>query len=244
MDLESARQICRELSESAVVVDIGGGAAPFPRADYVLDSLPFEKRSALGTLGIDIQPRYSKSTWVTLDLCRRDKWPFPDKFFDYATCSHLLEDIRDPIWVCQELCRVAKAGYIEVPSRVVEQSLGVEHPLYAGYYHHRWLITPVDKGLEFRQKPHSLHSCNDAIVARIGIRREINPEHAAVAFRWTVGFDFKEILEFDESRLIAELCDYARQARSLPKLTIPSTRPVMGKLKRAMFFQRLRMGWR
>ena len=47
-------------------------------------------------------------------------WPFPDKTFDFVVCSHLLEDVRDPITVCRELCRVGKAGYIETPSRIRE----------------------------------------------------------------------------------------------------------------------------
>ena len=55
-------------------------------------------------------------------------------------CSHTLEDLRDPLWVCAELVRVAKAGYVEVPSRAAEQSRGWEHPRIAGLSHHRWLI--------------------------------------------------------------------------------------------------------
>jgi hypothetical protein len=30
-------------------------------------------------------------------------------------CSHTLEDIRDPLWVCSEMIRIGKAGYIELP---------------------------------------------------------------------------------------------------------------------------------
>ena len=54
-------------------------------------------------------------------------------------CSHTLEDVRDPIWVCSEIQRVAKAGYIEVPSRLEEQSYGFQGP-WVGWGHHHWLI--------------------------------------------------------------------------------------------------------
>src|SRR5262245_2698480 len=149
MDRPSGERIFRELPGDAVVIDVGGGASPFARADYVIDALPYEERSKLGTHELGIEPRYSRERWVQFDMCARDAWPFEEKFFDFATCSHLLEDIRDPIWVCAELSRIAKAGYIELPSRITEQSLGVEHPSYTGYYHHRWLVSENDGELEF-----------------------------------------------------------------------------------------------
>src|SRR5205807_366128 len=161
-----------------------GGTSPFPRADHVLDAVPFEKRASLGEIDLAGVRRYSKETWHQFDLCEHRPWPFQDGFFDFAVCSHLLEDVRDPIWICHELCRVAKAGYVEVPSRVVEQSLGVEHPCYAGYHHHRWLISKNGKDLEFRLKPHCLHSIQDAVVARVGAWRVINPVYAIETLYW------------------------------------------------------------
>jgi hypothetical protein len=141
MDIENARRLLGIIPGEAMVVDVGGGAAPFPRADYVIDAMPYEKRG-VGSDGdihkrFGISPRYSEDRWIQTDLCSRRPWPIADKAFDFAVCSHLLEDIRDPIWVCSELRRIAKAGYIEVPSRVVEQSKGIENPRHAGYYHHR-----------------------------------------------------------------------------------------------------------
>jgi hypothetical protein len=140
------------------------------------------------------------------------------------------------------LCRVAKAGYIEVPSRVVEQSAGIENPRYAGYHHHRWLISKSGEGLEFRHKPHSLHSIRSAIVASVGIRRQINPRHAILAFDWSGSFPFREVLEFDESRVAGELVAFADQARRLPDLTVPSNLSLRQQLKRMVYFWRLRRG--
>jgi ubiquinone/menaquinone biosynthesis C-methylase UbiE len=65
-----------------------------------------------------------------------DRLPFEDKSVDFLICSHTLEDLRDPIRVCREINRVAKAGYIEVPSRAMETIFGLEHRGYPGYYHH------------------------------------------------------------------------------------------------------------
>src|SRR5262245_2645151 len=106
MNQTNAIRLIREIPLAAQVIDVGGGASPFPRADYVIDFVPYERRASLGEMRLEYQPRYSESTWVKWDLCDHKPWPFPDKFFDFATCSHLLEDIRDPIWVCSELCRI------------------------------------------------------------------------------------------------------------------------------------------
>ena len=74
---------------------------------------------------------FTAATWIRQDICG-GRWPFDDHFFDFAICSHTLEDVRDPLHVCAELMRVAKAGYIEVPSRVKETCLGHERWNQAG----------------------------------------------------------------------------------------------------------------
>jgi len=246
MDLENARRLLKTIPRDAVVVDVGGGAAPFPRADYVIDAMPYEKLGA-GSDGnihqkLGLAPRYSKERWIQTDLCDRRSWPIADKSFDFAICSHLLEDIRDPIWVCSELRRIAKAGYIESPSRVVEQSKGVENPRHAGYYHHRWLITRSQKGLEFRHKPHVLHSVKDAIVVKLSPSRRINPQHAIVTLDWSHDFEAVEVLEFDERKVINELCEFAAEARRLPNLTLRAPTPMVQSLKRRIFYYRLWLG--
>jgi hypothetical protein len=246
MDIEYARRLLETIPVEAKVVDIGGGAAPFPRADYVIDAMPFEKLGA-GSDGnihqkLGIEPRYSEERWIQTDLCDRRPWPIEDKAFDFAICSHLLEDIRDPIWVCSELRRIAKAGYIESPSRVVEQSKGVENPRHAGYYHHRWLITRNKKGLEFRHKPHVLHSVKNAIVTHLSAGQRINPKHAIVTLDWSDDFEAAEVLEFDEGEVIRELCEFAAEARRLPNLTVKVSAPMAQSFKRRIFYCRLWMG--
>ncbi|MGB2621964.1 MAG: hypothetical protein WA857_16730 [Candidatus Acidiferrum sp.] len=246
MDFENARRLLGTIPKDATVVDVGGGAAPFPRADYVIDAMPYGKLGA-GSDGnihqkLGIEPRYSEERWIQTDLCDRRPWPIADKAFDFAICSHLLEDIRDPIWVCSELRRIAKAGYIESPSRVVEQSKGVENPRHAGYYHHRWLIKRSPTGLEFRHKPHVLHSVKNAIVTHLSPGQRINPQHSIVTLDWCNDFEAVEVLEFDEVKVIRELCDYAAEARRLPNLTVKVRAPIVQSLKRRIFYYRLWMG--
>lgn len=144
----SRRRILSNLPESALVIDIGGWGQPFPRADFVVDVMPYETRGLYGRESDPEEERFSAGTWAQRDVCDSEPLPFSDDQFDFAICSHTLEDVRDPVRVCHELSRIAKAGYVEVPSRLIEQAMGVEGP-WAGWGHHRWLIDVVDGCLRF-----------------------------------------------------------------------------------------------
>src|SRR3954464_7543467 len=145
------------LADDAVVLDVGGWAKPFARADWVLDLMPYETRGLYGyEQGDRAGERFGADTWVVRDMCAREPWPFDDEQFDFAICSHTLEDTRDPIWVCHELQRVARAGYIEVPSRLEERTYGFQGP-WVGWGHHRWLCDVTDSRIDFVLKHHVIH---------------------------------------------------------------------------------------
>jgi hypothetical protein len=138
---ESLHRIESDVPDHALVLDVGGWGKPLARADWVIDLMPYETRGLYGRDG-DGPERFSAETWVRIDICGREPWPFRDGQFDFAVCSHTLEDVRDPVRVCDELRRVARAGYIEVPSRLEEQS-PIDGRLGVGWTHHRWL-TEID----------------------------------------------------------------------------------------------------
>lgn len=137
-----------------LVVDVGGWWKPLNRADHVVDLLPYETRAGGGRLGPGPE-RYDASTWHQFDICDTP-WPFDDKSFDFAFCGQTLEDVRDPIAVCRELSRVARRGYVEVPSVWIECTFDVDvGPLtsrYPGYEKHRWLVFHEDDELLFVPK--------------------------------------------------------------------------------------------
>jgi Methyltransferase domain len=149
----SAQEILRRLPDSAVVLDVGGAARPFPRADWILDLAPYDARGQLGWQGERAAERFDASRWVQRDICDRAPWPFDDDQFDFAICSHTLEDIRDPVWACAELQRVARAGYIEVPALREELTYGIQGP-WVGWGHHHWLVLTAGDGVEFVFKHH------------------------------------------------------------------------------------------
>ncbi len=150
MDPRSVERILYTVPETAVVLDVGGWGKCFTRADWVLDRMPYETRGLYGKDG-DGPERFGRGTWVQRDICDKQPWPFDDKSIDFAVCSHTLEDVRDPVWVCHELNRVARAGYIEVPSRLEEQSFGFQGK-WAGWDHHHWLIDVGDCRIDFTLK--------------------------------------------------------------------------------------------
>jgi hypothetical protein len=156
--LPAATERILALSDDALILDVGAWGAPFNRADWVLDVAPYETRGPMGHYGPD-EERFTRDTWVTRDICDREPWPFEDDFFDFSICVTTLEDIRDPIWVCAELSRVARAGYVEVPTLFAELIYNVEgNGTWLGHEHHRWLVEEEDGGLVFTHKPHSLHA--------------------------------------------------------------------------------------
>ena len=135
----SASAIAQRLDADALVLDVGGAARPFPRADWILDLIPYEARGQLGWDGDRRAERFGPDTWVQRDICDREPWPFADRQFDFAICSHTLEDVRDPVWAARELQRVAAAGYIEVPALREELTYGIQGP-WVGWGHHHWLV--------------------------------------------------------------------------------------------------------
>ncbi len=190
--LEASRErILRELPGDAALLDVGGWAKPWHRADWVIDLMPYETR---GLYGGDDQPaaaeRFDESRWVVRDICDREPWPFADDQFDFVVCSHTLEDVRDPVWVCEEMQRVGRAGYLEVPSRLEEQTYGIEGP-WAGWGHHHWLID-VDPGeITFVFKHGVVHGRPDEQFPA-GFSDSLTPEERVETLWWQGGFGSRE----------------------------------------------------
>ena len=203
-----------------IVVDIGGWACPFNRADYVIDAEPFDTRGYYRTFGGkpsqggDVE-HFSRERWIVRDLCDRTPYPFADKSVDFVVCSHTLEDLRDPLWVCAEMMRIAKRGYIEVPSRAWESSRGVETPRTAGLSHHRWLIDIDGDRIDFLMKYHVIHShWRYSLPASFGA--SLSEEAAVQWMFWTDRFESRErtIHGLDAQR--AELENFVARVRPYP----------------------------
>jgi hypothetical protein len=205
--LDSSRaRIFELLSEQDLVLDVGGGAAPFERADWVIDLQPYAARSSYGAEPDPASERFSAETWVTRDICEREPWPFADHQFDFSICSHTLEDVRDPLFVCSELIRVSRAGYIETPSRLEEQAYGFQGP-WAGWGHHRWLVDLDGSQLTFVFKHHVLHN-RPSDHFQVGFRDALAAEDRVLCLFWRERFEYRERIFLDADSLDAYLGDF------------------------------------
>lgn len=119
-----------------LVLDVGSGNAPHPRADVLA-----EKYLADDTNRIGGQKMLAVAPTVA---CDAEALPFADDTFDYVVCSHLIEHVDRPDRVLSELSRVGKAGYIECPRQEYDK---LDSPWY-----HRWFAKVEDGTLVLKQK--------------------------------------------------------------------------------------------
>ena len=192
----AVRVMLDALPDSALVLDVGGWALADPRADWVIDIGSYETRDWYarqeGDVSQGAQERVSAETWVQMDICSSEPWPFEDNQFDYVICSQTLEDVRDPIRVCQEIARVGRAGYIETPTAITELTRGIQSPYWCGWQHHRWLVEEADGGLVFFGKQHHVHS---PLWPSVRSPRLLSARGRDVfRFEWSGSFEVREVV--------------------------------------------------
>lgn len=211
----SVEEVLKRIGPNDRVLDVGGWASPFNRADWVLDSESYETRGFYESIGLPKSQGgeteyFAKDTWVQRDICDKVRWPFEDKFFDFSICSHTLEDIRDPLYVCSELIRVSKRGYIEVPSRVVESIRGQEHKQIAGLSHHRWLVDIHDNHIQFTMKYHAIHT-DFRLSFPASYANRLSPSETISSLFWDESFTFAETQIHGAESISNALRDFVAQ---------------------------------
>ena len=239
----NAERILASLAPTDVVVDVGGWAQPFARANYVIDLMPYDTRGVFGRIGGDTE-HFTRDTWLKVDICT-DPLPFSDKSVDFLICSHTLEDVRDPIGVCREIRRVAKRGYLETPSRRMESIWELEHPGYPGYYHHHWLVEVDGNAITFRFKTPLMCSSWRYTFPRSYARR-LSADERVTWLMWDGTFESREIVQLSEDTVAAELEAFIRRhdvypawRYALEKLRPDLRRRVKQALKRTKRFRGL-----
>ena len=186
---------------AARVLDVGGWYQPFNLATHVIDLNPYATRRAHEALDPQDAERFSEATWQVADVCV-PPLSYPDKFFDFVVCSHLLEDVRDPLAVCREINRVGRAGYIETPSRVREifakgrmAALGLLRGRVpeVGFYHHRWFVEADGDHLRFTAKTAALTEHRRQYLTRRDVGRKLTEPESGLGLFWEGGFTFEEV---------------------------------------------------
>jgi hypothetical protein len=115
------------------VIDIGG-ANSFAHGflDAVVDIREPQASAKYKFVGnIDFQDLWDV---ILSHVSKRGKW-------DYAICTHTLEDINNPLLSCINMPLIAKSGLIIVPSKFREFS---RFNPFRGFIHHRWIFDVID----------------------------------------------------------------------------------------------------
>ena len=118
------------------VLEVGGGHNPHKRSNVIVDKFVDSNYHRSGDVKV-----YHNQKFVQAD---GENLPFKDNEFDYVICNQVLEHVENPIKFLNEQARVAKKGYIEVPSLIGEYL----HPKES----HRWLILEIDSKLILMDK--------------------------------------------------------------------------------------------
>jgi hypothetical protein len=113
------------------------------------------------------------------------------------------------------MIRVAKRGYLEVPSRLAESCRGWEHSRLAGLSHHRWLIEVVGSSVHFLMKYHMIHSHWRFSFPKSFLRR-LHPEKKVQWLFWDDAFQFSERTIHGVENEAAELERFVQQNRPYP----------------------------
>jgi len=121
---------------SGLKVDIGCGPHMRDEFDVFVDRY----LSPVSRHGGVIRPEAGKR-FVMADS---EALPFKSGAFEYANCANLLEHLEHPGRACEEIMRIAKAGYIICP--------GVFDEIFFGKPYHLWLTMARGSKIWFFRK--------------------------------------------------------------------------------------------
>jgi len=199
---------------AGLVLDVGGGDRPHPRAALVVDKYVadnFEREN-----DIDLAK--------PLVVADGERLPFADHAFAYVVASHVLEHATDPVRFASELARVGEAGFVQVPSQLAE--------LTFGWPFHPWLVELEDGVLVFKPRNGQSAPCGEffhTMYARSPLMRawfdaHRSEWHHSVHWRGTLGVRVEghsnapQTAAFDVERSAAVLSAANAEGR-VPELT-------------------------
>jgi hypothetical protein len=133
-----------------------------------------------------------KTTFFNMDITHPDSYTDLESYvnkhgkFDFSICTHTLEDIMNPGFVIEKICKLSNEGYIAVPSKHREMSR-IEGN-WRGYIHHRWIFDNHD-GV-FTGYPKINYIERETKFDRIA---DSNMNKFDLSFYWKDSIDFKYV---------------------------------------------------
>ena len=176
----SLRRLHVPVSKNALVLEVGAGGNPYPRANVMLDAMEFTiERNEQALI---------KDRPLVLGLC--EELPFRDKSFDFIIASHVLEHTADPERFLNEMMRVGKAGYIETPEGWFEKM--------CAFTYHRLEVSANKEKLFIRKKqswkPDEIATFWDVKLAKSKLLSDflrVNPDLNHLRFYWKDYIDYE-----------------------------------------------------
>ncbi|MFZ2412565.1 MAG: methyltransferase domain-containing protein [Candidatus Methanoperedens sp.] len=176
----SLRRLHCPVGKDALVLEIGAGGNPYPRANILLDA--YEETVER------IESSLVKDRPLVLGFA--EKLPFKNKSFDFIIASHILEHSPYPEHFLKELMRVGKAGYIETPDAFFERI----NP----FTYHRLEVAGIGSKIRIFKKPFWRHDREivDEYERKLKDRKFIgfiskHPEPFYMRFYWQDSIDFE-----------------------------------------------------
>ena len=212
---ENKAAIEKRVRKAERTLDVGGWFAPLNISTHVIDIYPYDSRKVANALFPEQPDRFDRDTWTVHDVMQTP-WPFPDKYFDFCFCSHLLEDLADPISACHEMMRVSKAGYIETPSRAREVFtkerllwlrgiFGIKPQI--GDPHHHWLVEVEEAHIRFTRKTDLVFDPRFCL-SRTNVGRKLTSMESGACLWWKDTFTCEVVLD----ATVGDLADFKAAA--------------------------------
>jgi len=136
VDVINYINLCRQINPNYRVVDVGGshGGWSAPYVNAIIDFNDIPSQTSIKHFKCDItNPNDYNEIMAHIEENGK---------FDFCICTHTLEDIMNPVFVCEQIEKISKEGYIAFPSKYRE--LARIEGYYRGYIHHRWIFIPKE----------------------------------------------------------------------------------------------------
>ena len=175
------------------VLDVGGSVGHWfwDKTDVIFDIIP--PTTAYGTT--------FSGEYISGNATLPEGWKKLNAYiknngkFDFVICRQTLEDLGHPEFVVNQLQKVAKAGWIGVPSKYFEMTRGLypEMPNSRGLHHHRWIYTSKNGRWYGLPKMGWTDSITDSSLT---MRLNGNPWAHELSFYWEKNIDVFWLLPY------------------------------------------------
>ena len=153
----------------------------------------------------DIDDHYDSFSKLNLEYTKIEpnkKLPFKDKEFDYVILSHVLEHVPNLLTFKDELVRIGKSGYIELPTKLYDNVVfGSDEPVLG----HKWWFEFDDDNqiLKYTKKVAAIEKFMS--VGTSWKFQEYFEDSFLLQFYWSDNFEMTERQSFDIRKKITFL---------------------------------------